>query len=77
MGWRAVLCIMPFTHKLLSFQDRAQCQLWTVRLARYRLIVGPQLFVGESLRVAILFCTLRDPLLYINWMRRVLTRLNF
>jgi len=63
--------------KLLNFIEITQCRIWSKKLKYYRKILGPNLYLNESLQILYLSLKLKDPNIFINWMVIILKKINF
>jgi len=76
-GRKVYLKLNPHIENTLTVFDEAQCQLWHLRVMSYRKVLGPKIFIHESLRIFLLALKHRDTSLLINWIRTMLYRMSF
>jgi hypothetical protein len=61
----------------LDFDERATCALWTPRIKVFRKMLGPRLFLNESLTIVYICIKLRDPYLLSAWMLSMFYKISF
>ena len=61
----------------LSFDDLARCNIWYLRIIGFQRILGPRIFLKESLHILTLILKVKDPALMVNWVKAMLSRLSF
>jgi len=76
-GKKVYIKFNPFLENYLSFSDLARCSVWTTRVRSFQRILGPKIFLDESLKVLCLSLRYKDPTLLSNWMRGMLYRMSF
>lgn len=76
-GRRVYLKLNPHVENSLTFEDEAQCYLWENRVFGFQKILGPKIFIEESLRIILLALKYKDPTFLINWIRTMLYRMSF
>ena len=76
-GKKIYLKVNPFLINELTFSDKARCVLWKSRLSAYKKILGPRIFVRDSLQVFHLAFRLQDMSFLSNWIRIMLSRIDF
>ena len=67
----------PFIENNLSYLDLTRCNLWYPRLALFTKIFGQKFLLKESLKVLHLSLRYKDPTFFANWVRNLLTRVDF
>lgn len=65
-GRRVYLKLNPHVENSLTFADQAQCFLWEKRVLGFQKILGPKIFIEESLRIILLALKYKDPTFLIN-----------
>lgn len=76
-GKKVCLNFYPFLSNDLSFYEKAQCALWAQRVKYFRKVLGPQLFLAESLQIIYLSLKLKDPFVLSNWMVATFRKISF
>lgn len=76
-GKKIYFKINPFLQNNLSFSEKIQCLVWAQKVKYFRRILGPRLFLNESLQIIYLSLKLHDPYLLSNWMASILKKISF
>ena len=76
-GCRIYLRLGALLNRVLALFEVMRCVVWARRVRSFRRLVGPRLFIGESLRIIYLTLRLRDPRLLADWVGVVLGRIDF
>lgn len=76
-GRKVYLKLNPHVENNLTFEDRAQCVIWENRVLGFQKILGPKIFIEESLRIILIALKYKDPTFLINWIRTMLYRMSF
>lgn len=76
-GRKVYIKLNPFVEKSLVLVDHVQCRLWEPRISTFQRILGPKLFLKESLRILMLALKYKDPTFLINWIKAMLYRMSF
>jgi hypothetical protein len=76
-GKKACIQFYPFLINSLDFYEKLQCALWARRVKYYRKVLGPCLFLNESLQIMYLALKLRDPFVLTNWMVTTMGKISF
>lgn len=76
-GKKVYLKFNPFIENALTFSDLARCNLWASRVTGFQRILGPKIFLNESLQILHLALRFKDPTFLSNWMRGMLQRMSF
>lgn len=76
-GKKCFLKFNPFIENCLTFSDVARCNLWSLRISTFQKILGPKIFLQESLRIMHLAIRFKDPTFFSNWIRGMLNRMSF
>lgn len=61
----------------LEFDERASCALWTPKLRVFRKMLGPRLFLNESLTILYICIKLKDPYLLSAWLLNLFYKISF
>lgn len=67
----------PFLENHLSLVDLARCSVWNGRVRSFQRILGPKIFLNESLKILCLSIRHKDPTFLSNWLRGMLYRMSF
>lgn len=69
--------INPFMINLLTFEEQTRCLLWSQKIKSFRKVLGPRLFLNESLQI-IYFC-LKNKDLHVlsSWMLQMFYKISF
>jgi hypothetical protein len=65
-GKKVYLKLNPFLNTNLNFNEKAQCLLWSQKVKYFRKVLGPRLFLNESLQIIYLSLKLKDPYVLSN-----------
>ncbi len=67
----------PFMVNLLNFEEKALCMIWSQKIKSFRKVLGPRLFLNESLQI-IYFC-LKNKDVYVlsSWMLQMFYKISF
>lgn len=76
-GRRVYLKLNPHIENSLTFEDHVQCLIWEGRVHGFQKILGPKIFIEESLRIILIALKYKDPTFLINWIRTMLYRMSF
>ena len=76
-GRKVYIKLNPFIEKSLLLTDQIQCRMWETRVAGFQRILGPKLFLKESLRILMVALKYKDPTFLINWIKAMLYRMSF
>jgi len=76
-GKKVYLKFNPFIENSLTFNDLSRCYIWAVRVVRFQKVLGPRMFLRESLKIINVAIRYRDPTFLANWIRAMLKRTNF
>jgi hypothetical protein len=60
-GLKVGLAFNPFLENTLTYTDVARCSSWADRVFDFRRLLGPKIFIKESLKVFHLAFRLKDP----------------
>lgn len=76
-GKRACIQFFPFLASTLNFYEKMQCLLWAQKVKYFRKVLGPRLFLNESLQIIYLSLKLKDPFVLSNWMVSTMYKISF
>jgi hypothetical protein len=76
-GKRVYLRCNPFIQNYITYEDASRCILWELRVFGFQRILGPKIFVRESLRILVMALRFKDPTFLSNWIKAMLYRMNF
>jgi hypothetical protein len=76
-GRKVCLKFFNFLGSTLNFSEKAQCLLWSQKVKYFRKVLGPRLFLNESLQIMFLALKLKDPFFLSNWMVSTMYKISF
>ena len=76
-GRKVCLNFFNFLNNILNFNERAQCLIWAQKVKYFRKVLGPRLFLNESLQIIFLALKLKDPFFLSNWMVSTMYKISF
>jgi len=76
-GRKVFLKFNPFIENALTFSDLARCSLWHIRVTGFQRILGPKIFLHESLKILHIAIRFKDPTFLSNWIKGMLYRMSF
>lgn len=76
-GNKTYLRFHPFINNHLDFSEKAQCLLWARKVKYFRKMLGPRLFLNESLQIIYLSLKLKDPYVLSNWLVTTMGKISF
>lgn len=76
-GKKVCLKFFNFLGSTLTFNEKAQCLLWSQKVKYFRKVLGPRLFLNESLQIMLLALKLKDPYFLSNWMVSTMYKISF
>ena len=76
-GRKVCLKFFNFLGNTLNFSEKAQCLLWSQKVKYFRKVLGPRLFLSESLQIMLLALKLKDPFFLSNWMVSTMYKISF
>lgn len=76
-GKRVYLKFNPFIENSLTFLDLSRCVVWEQRVMGFKRILGPKIFLNESLRIIYLSIKTKDSTFLTNWIKAMLYRMSF
>lgn len=76
-GKRVFFKIYAFLSNNLNFYEKTQCILWAQKVKYFRKVLGPRLFLDESLQIIYLALKLKDPYILSNWMIVTMQKISF
>lgn len=65
-GKKVYLKFNPFIENSLTFTDIARCNMWSSRITSFQKILGPKIFLHESLKILHLAIRFKDPTFLAN-----------
>lgn len=76
-GKKIIIKINTQLQNFLSFYEKAQCRSWAPKLKVFRKMLGPRLFLSESLEILYLSLKLKDPFFFSNWLLNMMKKVSF
>lgn len=76
-GKKALIKLYAFLNNYLSFYEKSHCLLWAQKLKNFRKILGPRLYLAESLEIIYLSLKLKDSFFLLNWMISIMQKISF
>jgi len=76
-GKKVYLKFNPFIENSLSFNDIARCNMWSIRITSFQRLLGPKIFLKESLKILHIAIKFKDPTFLSNWIKGMLYRMSF
>ena len=76
-GKKIYIKFNPFLENYLTLSDAARCSVWSIRVRGFQKILGPKIFLDESLKIVCLSLRYKDPTFLSNWLRGMLNRMDF
>lgn len=76
-GKKVYLQLNSFIILSLTEDEKTQCFIWSQRIKLFRKILGPRLFLNESLQILWICLKLKDPYLLSNWMLHMFYKISF
>ena len=76
-GKKVTVKIFSFISNILTFEERAQCLVWSYRVKEFKKKLGTALFLNESLQVIYMSLKLKDPYLLSNWLTKLFQKISF
>jgi len=76
-GKKINLNLYTFLRNNLNFYEKSQCILWARKVKYFRKVLGPRLFLNESLQIIYLSLKLKDPFFLSNWMVATMQKIDF
>ena len=76
-GRKVYLKFNPFIENSLSFNDIARCNMWSIRITSFQRLLGPKIFLKESLKILHIAIKFKDPTFLSNWIKSMLYRMSF
>jgi len=76
-GKKINLNLYTFLHNNLNFYEKSQCILWARKVKYFRKVLGPRLFLNESLQIIYLSLKLKDPFFLSNWIVATMQKIDF
>lgn len=76
-GKKIFFKIFGYLQTSLNLEEKAQCLIWSQKVKYFRKVLGPKLFLNESLQIIYLSLKLKDPFLLSNWMVATMQKISF
>ena len=76
-GKKVFIKFFNFLITNLTFSEKAQCLIWAQKVKYFRKVLGPRLFLNESLQLMYLSLKLKDPFIFTNWMVSTMYKISF
>lgn len=76
-GRKVHIKLNPFLNNDLTFEEKAQCLLWAQKVKYFRKVLGPRLFLNESIQIIYLSLKLKDPYILSNWLVSTMGKISF
>lgn len=76
-GKKVFLKFNPFVENSLPFTDIARSVIWERRVRLFKQILGPKIFLNESLKIFHMALRYKDPTFLLNWIKGMLLRMSF
>lgn len=76
-GKKVFIKFNPFIENALAFEDLARCNLWHSRITAFQRLLGPKIFLKESLKILHIAIKFKDPTFFANWIKGMLYRMSF
>lgn len=76
-GKKVYIKFNTFLNNFLDFSEKAQCLLWAQKVKYFRKVLGPRLFLNESLQIIYLSLKLKDPFILSNWIVSTMQKISF
>jgi hypothetical protein len=76
-GKKILIKFFSFIGNTLNFTEKLTCVVWAQKLKSFRQILGPRLFLSESLEIILLSLKLKDPFLLSNWVINLFQKISF
>ena len=76
-GKKVAVNLNGFLNNSLTFDERTRCLLWAQRVKYFRKVLGPRLFLNESIQIMYLALKNKDPYLLSNWIVTTMYKISF
>lgn len=76
-GKKVLVKFFSFLINKLNFNEKAQCLIWAQKVKYFRKVLGPRLFLNESLQIMYLSLKLKDPFILSNWISSTMKKISF
>ncbi len=76
-GKKVYLNFYTFLNNNLTYNEKAQCLIWAQKVKYFRKVLGPRLFLNESIQIIYLSLKLKDPFILSNWMVSTMGKISF
>jgi hypothetical protein len=76
-GKRAQVRFFMFLNNSLTFVEKARCLMWSQKVKNFRRLLGPRLFLNESMQILYIALKNKDPFFLANWMTAMFQKISF
>jgi hypothetical protein len=76
-GKKILIKINNFLNLQLSYYEKIQCSGWANKVKIFRKMLGPRLFLSESLEILYLSFKLKDPFFLSHWLINMMKKISF
>ena len=76
-GKKVAVRVNNFIKNALTSTEQALCLKWSLKLLKFRKLLGNSLFLNESLQIFFLSFKLKDPYLFSNWLTKMFQKISF
>jgi hypothetical protein len=76
-GKKVLIKFYTFLNNNLSFYEKTQCAMWAQKLKSFRKVLGPRLYLMESLEIIYLALKLKDSVFLANWIVAIMKKISF
>ncbi len=76
-GKKACFRLHPFLNNQLDVMEKLRCFLWSQKVKYFRKVLGPRLFLNESIQIMYLSLKIKDPFILSNWMVSTMQKISF
>jgi len=76
-GKKILFKVYPYLYNVLTSEEQIRCSLWSQKIKYYRKVLGPKLFLKESLQIIYLCLKHKDIHLFSNWTTAMFYKISF
>lgn len=76
-GKKVYLKFYNFLNNYLDFVEKSRCLMWSQKVKNFRRLLGPRLFLNESLQIMYISLKTKDPFFLSNWMTNMMQKISF
>lgn len=76
-GKKILFKVYPYLYNALTAEEQIRCSLWSQKIKYYRKVLGPKLFLRESLQIMYLCLKHKDIHLFSNWTTAMFYKISF